>query len=387
MIYNEKSVGLPIKNVFIKELTMDAKKELLSGDIISPPPIGSSISLVDLLDTTFLSYNAGRMRELCHVFTRKMLQDHVTIGVSVAGALTPTGLGTSCLIPLMESGFVNWIVTTGANLYHDMHFALGLPLRRGSHSCNDAALKREGIVRIYDIFFDYHVLLETDAFLRKIFSGEEFQKEMGTAELHYLLGKHLSTEEARRGTGRTSLLVSAYRLGIPIYTPSPGDSSIGMNVAALALTGKGMNINVATDVNETAAIVYGAKKNGGKSGVLILGGGSPKNFILQTEPHIQEVLGLPETGHDYFLQITDARPDTGGLSGATPNEAVSWGKIDTEALPDTVVAYLYTTIALPLLAAYSLHEGKKRNQKALYEKRPQLLSLLQQDYCARHENS
>jgi len=246
---------------------MDAKKEILSGDIINPLPIGSSISLVDLLDTTFLAYNAGRMRELCHVFTRKMLQDDVTIGVSVAGALTPTGLGTSCLIPLMESGFVNWIVTTGANLYHDMHFALGLPLRRGTHSCNDAVLKREGIVRIYDIFFDYHVLLETDAFLRKIFSGEEFQKEMGTAELHYLLGKHLSAEEARRGTGRTSLLVSAYRLAIPIYTPSPGDSSIGMNVAALTLAGKGLNINVATDVNETAAIVYDAKKNGGDSGV------------------------------------------------------------------------------------------------------------------------
>jgi deoxyhypusine synthase len=387
MIYNVNVRYISNKNVLQKELKMNPTKELLSGDIINPPPIGGSISLVDLLDTTFLSYNAGRMRELCHVFTRKMLKEDVTIGVSVAGALTPTGLGTSCLIPLMESGCVNWIVTTGANLYHDIHFALGLPLRRGSHSCNDAALKREGIVRIYDIFFDYHVLLETDAFLRKIFSGEEFQKEMGTAELHYLLGKHLSTEEARRGTERSSVLVSAYRLGIPIYTPSPGDSSIGMNVAALNLAGKGLTIDVATDVNETAAIVYGAKKNGGKSGVLILGGGSPKNFILQTEPHIQEVLGLPGTGHDYFLQVTDARPDTGGLSGATPSEAMSWGKIDTEALPNTVVAYLDTTVALPLLTAYALQQGIKRKQKALYEKRPHLLSLLQQDYCAHHDQS
>jgi deoxyhypusine synthase len=194
-------------------------------------------------------------------------------------------------------------------------------------------------------------------------------------------------EEARRGTGRSSVLVAAYRLGIPIYTPSPGDSSIGMNVAALTLAGKGLNIDVAADINETAAIVYGAKKSGGKSGVLILGGGSPKNFILQTEPHIQEVLGLPETGHDYFLQITDARPDTGGLSGATPSEAMSWGKIDAEALPDTVVAYLDTTVALPLLTAYALQQGKKREQKLLYEKRPQLLSLLQQDYYTHHHQS
>jgi len=148
-----------------------------------------------------------------------------------------------------------------------------------------------------------------------------------------------------------------------------------------------LTIDVATDVNETAAIVYGAKKNGGKSGVLILGGGSPKNFILQTEPHIQEVLGLPGTGHDYFLQVTDARPDTGGLSGATPSEAMSWGKIDTEALPNTVVAYLDTTVALPLLTAYALQQGIKRKQKALYEKRPHLLSLLQQDYCAHHDQS
>lgn len=363
---------------------MNAKKELLRGDVINPPQIAQGTSVVDLIDTAFLSYNAGRMRELCHVFTRKMLQEQVTVGLSVAGAITPTGLGCSCLIPLMESGFVNWIVTTGANLYHDMHFALGLPLRRGSHLCNDALLRREGVVRIYDIHFDYQVLLETDAFLRTVMSGQEFQKEMGTAELHHLLGKHLSREEERRGTGKKSILVAAYRLGIPLYTPSPGDSSIGMNCAALNLAGKALKIDVAADVNETAAIVYGAKKNGGKSGVLILGGGSPKNFILQTEPHIQEVLGLPDTGHDYFLQITDARPDTGGLSGATPSEAMSWGKIDAGALPNTVVAYLDTTVALPLLTAYALQQGKKRNQKLLYEKRQQLLSQLQQEYGARH---
>lgn len=366
-------------------LTMDSKKTILSGDIINPPPIGEGISLVDLLDRTFISYNAGRMRELCHVFTRKMLREEVTIGLSLAGALTPTGLGTSCLIPLMEAGCVDWIVTTGANLYHDIHFALGLPLRRGSHSCNDAALKREGVVRIYDIFFDYRVLLETDAFLRKVLGGDGFHKVMGTAELHYLIGRQVSSEEKRRQTGRCSLLAAAYRLGIPIYSPSPADSSIGMNVAALALAGTGPTIDVALDVNESAAIVYAAKKGGGKSGVLILGGGSPKNFLLQTEPHIQEVLDLPDTGHDYFLQVTDARPDTGGLSGATPSEAMSWGKVDAEALPDTVVAYLDTTVALPLLTAYVLSQGKKRKHKVLYEQRADLLGLLEQDYRARHD--
>ena len=140
---------------------------------------------------------------------------------------------------------------------------------------------------------------------------------------------------------------------MPIFTSSPGDSSIGMNLAALQLEGSALRIDPLRDVNQSAAIVYDAKK-AGRSGVLILGGGSPKNFILQTEPQIQEVLGLEESGHDYFLQVTDARPDTGGLSGATPQEAMTWGKVDPEQLPDTVTCYLDSTVALPLLTAYAL---------------------------------
>jgi len=228
--------------------------------------------------------------------------------------------------------------------------------------------------------FDQKVLLKTDDFLKKVFVDEEFQKEMGTAEVNYLLGRYLSKEEKARGTESSSMLASASRLGIPIYSPSPGDSSIGMNVAALALNGNKLKIDVNLDVNETSAIVYNAKKGGGKSGVVIIGGGAPKNFLLQPEPHIQEVLGLGETGHDYFIQITDARPDTGGLSGATPNEAVSWGKVNPQGLPNMIVAYLDSTVALPIITAYALNRGSKRQQKRLYEKRVQLRETLQKDY-------
>jgi deoxyhypusine synthase len=336
------------------------RKKLLSGKVIDPRPVCDGISTSDLVDKTFFSYNAGRLKEACEVFTQKMLKKNVTIGLSLAGALTPAGLGKSCLVPLMESGFVDWIVTTGANLYHDIHFALGFQLRKGNLFCDDTLLKREGVVRIYDIVFNHQVLLETDAFIRKVFVNREFQKEMGTAEVHYLLGKYLSEEEMAREMEGSSILVSAYRLGIPIYSPSPGDSSIGMNIAALSLNRNKLKIDVNLDVNETSAIVYSAKRGGGKSGVVIIGGGSPKNFILQTEPHIQEILGLCETGHDYFIQITDARPDTGGLSGATPNEAISWGKVNPQGLPDTVVAYLDSTIALPLITAYALNRVPER---------------------------
>ena len=133
-------------------------------------------------------------------------------------------------------------------------------------------------------------------------------------------------------------------------------------------------------MNETAAIVYDAKRGGGTSGVLILGGGSPKNFILQTEPQIQEVLGLDESGHDYFLQVTDARPDTGGLSGATAHEAMTWGKVDPEKLPDSVTCYTDSTIALPLLTAYALARRAPRPLKRLYDRREAMYEAISSAY-------
>jgi deoxyhypusine synthase len=242
-------------------------------------------------------------------------------------------------------------------------------------------LREEGVVRIYDIFFDYDVLLSTDAFFRKVIQGPEFQKPMSSAEFHYLCGKYVREREKALGLSQKSLLSAAYQAGVPIYTSSPGDSSIGMNVAALALEGNKCTIDPNMDVNETASIVLTAKRGGGKSGVLICGGGSPKNFMLQTEPQIQEVLGIDEKGHDYFLQMTDARPDTGGLSGATPAEAVSWGKIDPDRLPDAVVCYLDNTVALPLLTAYAHARHAKRPLRRLYDRRDEMMDLLRSEFA------
>jgi len=204
---------------------------------------------------------------------------------------------------------------------------------------------------------------------------------MSSAEFHHLCGKYLVEREKALGIPQKSLLAAAYRCGVPIYTSSPGDSSIGMNVAALALEGGTCVIDPNKDVNETASIVLHAKRIGGQSAVLIAGGGSPKNFALQTEPQIQEVLGIDEKGHDYFLQITDARPDTGGLSGATPAEAVSWGKIDPDKLPDAVVCYLDSTIALPILTSYALAKRKPRKLKRLYDRRAEMMATLQREFA------
>jgi deoxyhypusine synthase len=355
---------------------MSKRNRFLHGQSIQPPAIDGNMSIVDLVDQTFNAYNAARFREACHLFTERMLQDDVTVGMSLSGAMTPAGLGMAAIIPLMRAGFIDWIVSTGANLYHDTHFGIGLEMRRGIHNLDDRVLREEGVVRIYDIFFEYDVLLKTDSFFREMITGPEFQKTMSTAEFHYLAGKYVLERSRVLGLTDKSLLGAAHELGVPIYTSSPGDSSIGMNVAAKAMAGNKLQYDVNADVNETAAIVYGAKKKGNKSAILIVGGGSPKNFVLQTEPQIQEVLGLDEKGHDYYLQFTDARMDTGGLSGATPAEAVTWGKVDPDRLPDAVVCYVDSTLAVPLLTAYAMKKVKGRKVKRLYDQRSELLQAM-----------
>lgn len=360
--------------------------KLLSNKI-SPTPMQAQISVVDLIDNYFTAYNSARLREICQLLSKEVLQEGVTVGVSLSGAMTPAGFGVSVLAPLIRNGFIDWAISTGANLYHDLHYGLGFELFSGHPFVDDVKLRQEGTIRIYDIMFGYDVLLETDAFIRKILQAEPFQKRMGTAEFHHLLGKYVREVEKQIGVKHSCLLATAYECGVPIYTSSPGDSSIGMNVAALALEGSKLIIDPSIDVNETAAIAYSARESGksdieGKSAAVIIGGGSPKNFLLQTQPQLHEVLGLEERGHDYFIQFTDARPDTGGLSGATPSEAVSWGKIDPEELPSTIVCYTDSTIALPLLTAYVMQQCQPRPLKRLYDRRETMLAKLQADYLA-----
>jgi len=398
-----------------------AKKQskFLRGRRIDPKPITRATKLVDLVDGAFLAYNAARLREACWLFTQKMLEPDVTVGITLTGALTPAGLGMSALIPLIKAGFIDWIISTGANFYHDTHFGIGLSMHEGNAQTSDIVLRDEQVVRIYDIFFDYSVLLNTDDFFRRVIEAPEFQKPMSTAEFHYRAGRYVLERERKLGLKNKSLLAAAHEYAVPLYTSSPGDSSIGMNVAAKALQGNKLAFDPSLDVNETAAIVLAAKRglirdrvssarygtasgsdrphrvstasgsdrakrirdnNRGRSAIFILGGGSPKNFALQTEPQIQEVLGIDERGHDYFLQVTDARADTGGLSGATPGEAVSWGKVDPDRLPDAVVCYLDSTVALPIITAYALAKHKPRPPRRLYERREEFMKLLLSEY-------
>ena len=326
-----------------------------------------------LIDEGFQAFNAARLGEACRIYSDKMLspEHDTTIALTVAGALTPAGLG-GAMIEMMERGLIDFVISTGANLYHDLHYALNFTLHRGSPFVDDRELYDDGVIRIYDVLFPAQVLLDTDSYVRDFLVRCGIDGPISTAELHYALGRDLMAQHP--GCEEYSVLAAAAKAGVPIYTSSPGDSSIGMNVAFHELMNGGrLMIDPNKDVNEICAIILAGKKNG----AVILGGGSPKNFYLQGQPTLWEVYGIPKGGNDYFIQITTDQVVWGGLSGATPAEAVSWGKVNPGVLPDTVVTYCDSTIAFPLFAEYAVgHANGRRPLKRLVEKRDQLVAAL-----------
>jgi deoxyhypusine synthase len=356
----------------------------LTGDAIRYYRPRGSADIRQLIDDGFQAFNAGRLSEACRIFSDKMLDpaNDTTIGLTMAGALTPAGLG-GCVIELMDRGLVDFVISTGANLYHDLHYAMHFTLHRGSPFLDDVELYEQGIIRIYDVLFPATVLLETDAYIRDFLARTPMKGPVSSAEFHYQLGRDLMARFP--GCEEHSIVARAAAAGVPVYTSSPGDSSIGMNVAHHELLGGGtLMIDPSRDVNEVCAIILAGKKNG----CVILGGGSPKNFYLQGQPTLWEVYGIPKGGNDYFIQMTTDQVVWGGLSGATPSEAVSWGKVNPGGLPDTVVAYCDTTIAFPLFCEYAVGSGHgRRPRRELFNRRDELVAdLKRQASSARDRN-
>jgi deoxyhypusine synthase len=310
------------------------------------------------------AFNAGRLNEAGDVLNR-MVDDDATICLTMAGALTPAGLG-GLVISLIRRGLVDVIMATGANLYHDLHFALDLPVYRGTHAADDRTLQEEGIVRIYDVFIPFDTLFATDRYLQE---HVDLEGNVTSAEIHHHLGQKLLQNAPRP---EHSMVAAAAQYDVPIYCPSPGDSSIGMNLACLRARGVDIRTDTERDVLETAALIYRTEK----SGAGVLGGGAPKNFFMQTQPMLSQILQLPERGHDYFVQITADAPHWGGLSGATSHEAISWNKIDP-ASTSHVTVYGDCTVLAPLL--FKTVADKKREGKRLYAQREPALARLLAD--------
>ena len=342
----------------------------LHGRSIEPLQLSGNENVADMIDNVFAAsgFNARRLAEGAHLYSR-MIQDGATIGLTIAGAMTPIGMsGIFC--SLMERGFVDFIVSTGANLYHDLHRPFDMPMVQGSHVVDDNALADAGVARIYDVFIhDDETLMATD---RVILDGlQEFDpsEPFSTATLHRALGRAVLQKAPHP---EKSFVAAAAKCDVPIYTPSPGDSSIGMNLIVPHMFDGPLHLNPMVDVIETAAIVYDAEKNG----VVEIGGGAPKNFYLQTQPVLHQILNdESKGGHDYVLQLTVDSPHWGGLSGATPAEARSWGKVK-DAYENNVVVYSCASLTFPLIAQYVLTRNKPRTHRRLMRRIPEMVNAI-----------
>jgi deoxyhypusine synthase len=358
------------------------RKQYLSRPPVEPMRLRPGMSVEDLVDVYRRAgaFNGGRLAEACDLFGR-MIDSGATVALTVTGAMAPAGMG-GAIQAMLEAGFVDLVIATGANLYHDLHFALKLPVVQGHFAVDDKELYRAGIERIYDIFITEDSLLDTDAFVREALekAPPDLRGHISTPRLHHYLG-HLVLENAP--LPEKSWVATAAKLDVPVFTSSPGDSSIGMNVAAMKLRGGETTIDPDLDVLESTAIVYDADVNG----VVILGGGSPKNFYLQTQPTLWQILDLNRGGHEYVLQISTDSPQWGGLSGATPSEAISWGKVQANMLKNHVVLYSDTTVAAPIVFAYALSTRKKRKPKRLFQRLPEMYEALRKAHAKKHPGS
>ena len=346
-----------------------------SGNKIDPPEISASMTVSDLIDVFGKTgYNARRLAEAAEIMI-KMMESDATVCLTIAGAMTPIGFG-KIISTMIENGFIDWIVTTGANVYHDLHFAYDLPVRQGHFDVDDDTLYSKQIVRIYDVYIkEIGTLQAQDTIMQKdiqdIYKKNKNMENGSTADLSYLIGKAASEKSKY---SEKSFMVSAYKSDVPVYIPALSDSSIGLNMLPLLLNEK-ISINVIQDIAESAAILWKSDRSGG----IELGGGVPKNFFQQTGPALYQILKIKEGGHDFIIRLTDARPDTGGLSGATLQEGKSWGKIKTSH-KGNVVVYGDSSVYFPILCAHLLTKCKPRNKKRIYRNKDKWVEEMKRNF-------
>jgi deoxyhypusine synthase len=352
-------------------------KHTFTGKKIDPPEISAHMSISDLIEFYKSSgFNARRLAEAAYMFKR-MIDSDATTCLTISGAMTPIGLGKS-ISTLIENGFIDWIITTGANAYHDLHFAYDLPVRQGHFDVDDDILYSKQIVRIYDVYIkELETLQRQDEIIQTNIKNMRDESnysvnEISSSDLSYQLGEIAYNKSIYPNK---SFMASAFKNKVPVFIPALTDSSIGMNMVPLLFDSKIPRLNLLLDIAESAAILWKSKISAG----IELGGGVPKNFFQQTGPTLYQILKIKEGGHDYVIQLTDARPDTGGLSGATIQEGKSWGKIKTSH-SGNVIVYGDSSVYFPILSSYVLTECKSRKPKKLYEMKDEFVKEMKATY-------
>ncbi|MCH7757839.1 MAG: deoxyhypusine synthase [Thaumarchaeota archaeon] len=330
------------------------------------------MTIEDLVEVFSRSgFNGRKLGEASKLYA-KMIKEDATICLTLSGAMTPVGFG-GIIKSLIERGFIDWIITTGANVYHEDHFAWGLPIKQGHSEVDDMKLFKNEIVRIRDVYIKFYETLEAeDQIIQKMVGKNFLDKPFTTAEFCNLMGR-ITKEKSKYP--EKSFISTAYDYDVPVYISTIKDSSLALNLAVQRLQGKIYNLDFVREIIEQASILFNSKK----SGIVEIGGGVPKNTAQQTGPLLDQILRRNNGGQDYIIQITDARPDTGGLSGATLQEGKSWGKVQ-DAHNGMVTVYADATIAFPILALYVMSNQKTRKPKRLYKKLDQFYQNLSNDY-------
>jgi deoxyhypusine synthase len=338
-----------------------------------------------LLQFAFPAFVGRQVREAARLM-KKSIDGGNTVFCTMSGAMTPAGLHRSCIVPLIENGCIDVLTTTGANLYHDAHRVLGYRIREIAPDAGDTLLRESRIIRIYDLAFTEDVLLRTDRLFAWLLTQPEFQKSMTTVEMHHLLGKHLHAIETKLGVDQHSLLATAYAHGVPIFVGAPQDGSIFLNVVKLkAVLGDSFkfSLDVAADVYAMSAMQWLAQ-NEGETSVWILGGGVPKNYTLQGEPTLSQILELDARGFDIDLQFCVDPVDNGALSSCPAGEGHTWGKVSAECVAtSSMYVHCDVTAVLPWIVHSLFQGGHKRAPKRLYDRLGEAVAKLDKDVAER----
>ena len=367
-----------------------ARAEFEKARLVHPVGITGKEKPVDLIAQMFPAY-VGRQERTAFELMRRSITEDCAVFLTLSGAMTPAGLHQSCIIPLIERGLIDCITTTGANLYHDAHRIIGHRIREIDPAAGDVMLRVARIIRIYDLGFDEDVLLETDKLFSALLRLPEFQKRMTTPELHYLLGKKVAELEEALGVKSPSLLATAYRFGVPIFVGAVQDGSIFLNIVKLKqLLGSEfkLELDIADDVFEMGATqhhCFGTLKK--KMAIWILGGGVPKNYTLQGEPLLDQILGVPTSGFDIDVQFCVDPVDNGALSSCPAGEGHTWGKVSAESV-ETGSVYVHTdvTAVFPWITYALLSDPQMRRKHArLADSREQAVANLKREVTRRRK--
>jgi deoxyhypusine synthase len=334
----------------------------------------------ELMRTRFPAFVGRQERTGFELMARAVEEDYATF-LTLSGAMTPAGLHQSCLIPLIERGLIDCLTTTGANLYHDAHRIIGHRIREIDPNAGDLALRLARIIRIYDLGFWEETLLETDKLFSAILRQPQFQKRMTTPELHYLLGEAIAAIEEALGVTQPSLLATCYRRAVPIFVGAVQDGSIFLNIVKLKRLFPDsfrLELDVNDDVYEMGAMQHWCLRGlGKKMAVFILGGGVPKNYTLQGEPLLDQILGVPTEGFDIDVQFCVDPVDNGALSSCPAGEGHTWGKVSPEGVSRSMYVHADVTAVFPWVTYALLSDARRRRpHRRLYDQRAEALALL-----------